>query len=222
MGRRATVAAFVAVLSAALIAPGSAFAQGQCLFQGEKLAGPSAGKVERSLFCLTNLHRIRNGLPALRRDTRLGAAARAHSADMIARDYFDHFAPDGSGPSERARAAGYPGGAGENIAANGTGSAFSLFDQWRNSDGHNGNMLGDGYESAGFGVAPGFPGSSGGGAVTGTQMFGGAPANTGDTALNLYASSPKCAKAKLSKLRAKGKQKRRVAKRRVQRRCKAP
>jgi hypothetical protein len=32
----------------------------------------------------------------------------AHSQDIIDRDYFAHVNPDGDGPSDRARAAGYP------------------------------------------------------------------------------------------------------------------
>jgi uncharacterized protein YkwD len=213
------VAAAVFIL---LFAP-AASAKEQCVFQGVKVSGRTAGKVERSLLCLTNVHRLRNGLDPLRRDTRLSRAARAHSADMVARGYFDHTTPEGRDPSDRARAAGYPGGAGENIAANGTGSAFALFEQWRNSSGHNLNMLGS-YGVAGFGIARGFPGGGGGG--TGTQMFSSSGANTRDTALGLYASSGRCAKAmrKLLKLRAAPKRsgkhgKVRAQNRRVRRVC---
>lgn len=39
-----------------------------------------------------------------------------HAIDMLRRDFFGHVNPDGESPSERARAAGYPAGAGENIA----------------------------------------------------------------------------------------------------------
>ena len=209
MRKRLTGTIAVASIAAALGAPAAAQAQQQCVFQGVKASAGTAGKVERSLLCLTNLHRVRNGLAALKRDTRLGAAARGHSADMVARNYFDHVTPEGAGPSQRAQAAGYPGGAGENIAANGTGSAFSLFDQWRNSAGHNQNMLTAGYVAAGFGVARGFPGAGAG--VTGTQMFGFLAANTGDTALDLYASSAKCAKAKLAVIKAKSKKKKKLS-----------
>lgn len=221
MGVRLSGAAAATAVAVALAAPGTARAQEQCLFQGVKASGATVNKVERSLLCLTNLHRARNGLGALKRDTRLGAAARAHSADMVARDYFDHVSPEGTGPSDRARAAGYPGGAGENLAAiGGKATAFALFDGWRRSAGHNQNMLNPPYTTAGMGVAPGFPGRSGAGA-TGTQLFGFAAANTGDTALDLYASSAKCAKAKMRKLKAKSKRKRSAARRDVRRRCRA-
>ena len=199
-----TIAAVAGML---LTMPSGASAAEQCLFQGTKVTGQNQSTVERSLLCLTNLHRFRNGLAPLDRDTRLGTAARNHSADMIARDYFDHFSPEGASPSDRAMAAGYPGGAGENIAANGTGTAAALFTQWKGSAGHNANMLEPDYRTAGMGVAAGFPGSPGGGSVTGTQMFGFAPANTGDTGLGLYASSDKCARARMALMRLKSKKK---------------
>jgi hypothetical protein len=137
---------------------------------------------------------------------------------MVARDYFGHFTPEGDGPSERAQASGYPGGAGENIAANGIGSAFSLFDQWLNSSGHNQNMLNGSYRAGGFGIAPAFPGGRGGGGITGTQMFGFADANSGDTGLGLYASSVKCAKAKRLRLKVLAKKGKRGLSKRLQRR----
>jgi uncharacterized protein YkwD len=199
--KKAVAAAVAGVaLGPALLAPSAATAREHCLFQNMKVSADNVGRVERSLFCLTNLHRVRNGLHPLRRDARLGAAAGAHSADMVARDYFGHFTPEGDGPGDRARASGYPGGAGENIAANGIGSAFSLFDQWRNSSGHNQNMLNGFYRAAGFGIAPAFPGGGGPG-ITGTQMFGITAANRDDSGLGLYASGARCAKAKRLRLK---------------------
>lgn len=43
-------------------------------------------------------------------------AMAGHTVDMLLRDYFGHDSPDGGTPSSRAREAGYPVGAGENIA----------------------------------------------------------------------------------------------------------
>jgi hypothetical protein len=166
--------------------------------------GGNRATVERSLLCLTNLHRVRNGLSPVLLDTRLVVAARGHSSDMVARGYFDHDNPEGAGPNERAAAAGYPGGAAENIAANGTGTAWSVFEQWRDSAGHNANMLGS-WLSAGMGVTPGFPGISQPNSITGTQNFGFSAPNTADTALDLYASSDRCARAMLARTAAKRK-----------------
>ena len=188
-------AAVVAIVAAA--APGSASAQGQCLYQGETASSANLDRAERSLLCLTNVHRLRSGAPALSRDSRLGAAARAHSADMAARDYFSHVTPEGLSPSDRALAVGFPGGAGENIAAGGSPTAIGLFDLWRNSAGHDANMLGAGYRSFGGGISPG---TGAGAGIIGTQMFSPVGANSVDAGLDLYASSPKCAKAKLTRI----------------------
>lgn len=187
-------AAALALLAAA---PSGAGAAEGCAFQDAEATERNREEVERALFCLTNLHRIRNGVPRLFVDTRLAAAARAHSDDMIARGFFDHTNPDGAGPFERAPAFGYPGPAGENIATNNEGSALSLFVQWRDSPGHNQNMLAASYVAAGMGInplcCPGFGPAPG---VTGTQMFGNVAADTDDDGLDYYASSSRCARAK--------------------------
>lgn len=177
-----------------LAAPGSATAAEGCAFQELKATDKNLDKVERSLFCLTNLHRVRSGVAALNVDTRLATAARAHSADMSARGFFDHTTPEGADPSARAAAFGYPFGAGENIATNTEGTALKLFQQWRDSPGHNQNMLGVNYPAAGMGASP-FCCPAGGSGVTGTQMFGVGPADTDDDALDFYASSSKCVTA---------------------------
>jgi uncharacterized protein YkwD len=191
--------ALVATAGGMAVAPAGAGAAEQCLYQGVPVSAGNQGAVERSLLCLTNVHRLRNGRGALLLDSRLSTAARFHSSDMVARGYFDHVTPEGLDPSDLAAQAGYPGGAAENIAANGSGSALSLFQQWLGSPGHNENMLTTGFRAAGMGVAPGFPGRSGGG--TGTQMFGFGNADTGYAALDLYASNEPCAKGKLTRER---------------------
>lgn len=181
----------------AAAAPNAASAQGECLYQAETVSSANLDRAERSLLCLTNVHRLRSGGALLSRDSRLGAAARAHSADMAARDYFSHITPEGLGPTERAVAAGFPGGAGENIAAGGSPTALGLFELWRNSPGHDANMLGAGYRSFGGGISPG---TGVGTRITGTQMFSPIGANSTDAGLDLYASSAKCATAKLTRI----------------------
>src|SRR5262249_22413402 len=46
--------------------------------------------------------------PPLAFDTRLIQAARLHSLDMFNRHYFAHVTPEGLGPSERIKGAGFP------------------------------------------------------------------------------------------------------------------
>lgn len=192
MGIAAAVAAIVMAA-----APDGASAQGQCLHQEETVSFAGLDRAERSLLCLTNVHRLRSGVAPLLRDSRLGAAARAHSADMATRDYFSHVTPEGLSPTERAVAAGFPGGAGENIAAGSSPTPLGLFELWRNSPGHDANMLGAAYRSFGGGI---FPGGGARARITGTQMFSSVVANSADAGLDLYASSPKCAKAKLTRI----------------------
>ena len=60
------------------------------------------------MVCLVNEYRQNSGRSTLTVDSRLTAAARAHSEDMVARNFFDHVTPDGVDPFERMVAAGYP------------------------------------------------------------------------------------------------------------------
>ncbi len=185
-------AALLAVCGAGLIAafPAGAAADKAC--QNDELVVDDTNQptVEAALFCLVNKHRADHGIPLLQWDPRLATAARLHSVDMDDRDFFDHVNPDGLDPSARAALQGYPGGAGENIAYNagapGDGTAWSLFDQWRESCGHNENMLRGWYAAAGFGVTallgPG---------IIGTQMFGIEPAvPPGDTGVPAFGALP--------------------------------
>ncbi|WP_406723211.1 CAP domain-containing protein [Streptomyces althioticus] len=117
---------------------------------------------------LTNRERARAGLPALSRDPLLTTAARAHSADMVARDFYAHTAPDGSKPWDRAAAAGsWCRTVGENIAC-GQRSAAEVVRGWMNSPGHRANILKPEFTHIGVGFAGG--GRAG---TYWTQLFGG-------------------------------------------------
>jgi hypothetical protein len=182
-----------------LAGQGAASAEG-CLYQDDEVTASNQAKVERSLLCMANAVRVHSGLNALSADPRLHTAARAHSVDMVSHGYFSHTGLDGSSPSARAQAAGYPGGAGENIAASSRGTAISVFSLWRASPGHNANLLGA-YTATGLGVADGYPGGRGG--ITATQMFGRASAQGRDSGLDLYYSTLRCRSAKLRKAAVK-------------------
>ncbi|MEM9032738.1 MAG: CAP domain-containing protein [Pseudomonadota bacterium] len=96
---------------------------------------------------------------ALAVDAELSQAARDHSQDMDARNFFAHTNPDGQSPSARAAEAGYDGGgAGENIGwiggfsvsdtqARATAHHNNLWD----SDGHQQNFMSSGYNEIGVG-----------------------------------------------------------------------
>ena len=70
----------------------------------------------------------------------LTASARLHSADMAARNFFDHTNPNGLTPTNRAVAAGYSGTAGENIGA-GYSTVDALYRSWMAAPDERRNVL---------------------------------------------------------------------------------
>ncbi|MEU0195091.1 CAP domain-containing protein [Streptomyces afghaniensis] len=132
-------------------------------FTPDGLAGVAAAVTD-----LTNRERARAGLPPLAADPLLTAAAQAHSADMVARDFYSHTAPGGSRPWDRAAAAGSTRRSiGENIAC-GQRSPAEVVEGWMNSPGHRANILKPGFTHLGVGFAGG--GRAG---TYWTQLFGG-------------------------------------------------
>ena len=86
-------------------------------------------------------------------------AAGAHAQDMLDFDYFEHVNLRGEGPADRARAAGYPAGAGENIAWYGagprldkTGEVYARHEALFLSPPHRKNMMTPGYRELGTGI----------------------------------------------------------------------
>ena len=108
---------------------------------------------EKRSLDLHNQARVSRGLRALCVHPALQRAARAHSADMIRRDYFAH----GSvGP--RLSRFGYNWRTyGENIAwgSGSRGSANSIFRSWMNSPSHRHNILKGGFREVGIGAVTG-------------------------------------------------------------------
>jgi uncharacterized protein YkwD len=117
-------------------------------------AAAACGDAEEVAFLgLINEHRAANGLPPLAMSPTLTTAARLHSQDMAANNYFDHTGLNGSTFSQRIAAAGYPGGTtAENIFA-GSANASGAMESWKNSPGHNANMLNPAYAAIGIGRA---------------------------------------------------------------------
>lgn len=113
---------------------------------------------EQAFLVLLNAYRGEHGLPPLALSATLSRAAAWHVEDMAAKGYFSHTDSLGRGPSQRAQDCGYPQGAGENAAA-GFSTALAVFEGWRNSPGHNANMLGVNYRAVGIGrfCLPGSP-----------------------------------------------------------------
>jgi uncharacterized protein YkwD len=107
---------------------------------------------EAEVVAIVNTERAKAGCPAVTADDRLTAAARGHSADMAARDYFSHTTPEGVAFSTRITNAGYRfSRAGENIAK-GQRTPAEVMTAWMNSSGHKANILTCAFKNIGVGV----------------------------------------------------------------------
>ena len=113
---------------------------------------------ETQLLAEHNSFRQAHALNALTRSAVLDDAARAHAADLLRRDYFEHASPEGFTSEHRVGllARRFVGAAGENIAMQDGGEtqpgSAEFARMWRGSPGHRANMLRPEYTHVGFGV----------------------------------------------------------------------
>jgi uncharacterized protein YkwD len=128
-------------------------------------AGASAADIEAEVLALVNTARADVGCAPLIHDEGLATVARAHSADMRDRAFFDHVNPDGLDPFERAEAAAQTNARAENIAY-GEPDPAAVMAAWMDSTGHRANILDCGLRALGVGVAEGPAGP------WWTQLFG--------------------------------------------------
>ena len=120
-------------------------------------------KPERTLLTLINHARAKRGLHKLSIVTSLERAARAHSREMVKRDYFSHSSYNGESVGARLIRFGYrttgctSWRVGECIAyGHGTrGSAKGVFTAWMKSKAHRAIILTRAFRNAGIGRARG-------------------------------------------------------------------
>ena len=118
-------------------------------------ADPSLDSEEQAFLQLINDHRAQNGLAALSPSDTLDRSAQWKSQHLADNNYFAHDdTPINRTWGQRIRDCGYgyQTSIGENIFA-GRSSAVDAFNAWKNSPGHNANMLGAGYTAIGIGRA---------------------------------------------------------------------
>ena len=129
-------------------------------------ARPASTSVS-SLLAAVNSTRASHGLAAVRIDVRLARVARAHSADMLRRNYFSH-----GSFSARVRASGARGPVfGETLAWGTAATPQWIIGQWLASPAHRAVLLRPGFRRVGLGI------------VTGTfNGYGGATLVTADFA----------------------------------------
>jgi uncharacterized protein YkwD len=121
-----------------------------------------AADISRLVLALTNQARAHAricgsqrfpGAPPLSLASALTRAARAHSRDMVLRDFFDHTGSDGSTPGERATRAGYRWSmVGENIAS-GPRTPQEAVAGWLASPEHCANIMTAGFRQMGVAFA---------------------------------------------------------------------
>jgi uncharacterized protein YkwD len=138
-------AAALATVSAALIC-------GAFLASAPASAATTDASYEAKVIALTNDARVKNGCAALRTDSKLTTAARAHSADMAKNNYFSHTGLNGSTFVTRVKATGYTTPSGENIAW-GYRTPDTVMTGWMNSTGHRANILNCASKAIGVGIA---------------------------------------------------------------------
>lgn len=118
---------------------------------------------ERETFYRHNKIRRNHNLKTFCVHPKLQKAARAHSKDMIRRDYFSHNTKGGGTFSQRLKNFGYtPRGysyytVGENIAygSGSSGTPRSIMRSWMNSSGHRHNILNGKFHEIGIGTYTG-------------------------------------------------------------------
>jgi len=120
----------------------------------------SVSALEQLVFDGMNAERVKNGLAPLGADTKLASIARAHSVDMLTKNYFSHTNQNGCSTSCRLDAGGYAWKSyGENIHwMSGYNyvlaeTAKKIVSDWMNSPGHRANILGTQFTKVGVGIS---------------------------------------------------------------------
>lgn len=112
----------------------------------------SENEMEQEVLSIVNQERAARGLNALTWAEDLANVARAHSSDMISRNFFSHTNPDGQSPFDRLKSNGISyRAAAENIAY-GQRSAKDVMNSWMNSSGHRANILNANLKEIGIGA----------------------------------------------------------------------
>jgi uncharacterized protein YkwD len=164
MSRGVTVATAVVVLLGCWVgSAGPAAAQAGCARAAAATKSDTLTQSNDAVLCLINTERTRRGLRAVRLSAPLSSAALAHSADMVAQDYFDHVSPDGTTARQRVLKSGYftgsPGWVDEALAMGwqARSSPQQFVRMLMNSRVHRSILLNRGARDVGIGLVVGAP-----------------------------------------------------------------
>jgi len=151
------------------------------------------------LIALANSDRTKEGLGSLTKNSKLTAAAKAKAEDMLAKDYWSHYGPNGETPWQFIKGAGYTYTyAGENLAK-GFITSSATHTAWMNSPTHKANIMKSEFKDVGIYVVDGT--LQGEATTLVVQMFGSqsSSANTISPSSSSKASSVASSKASISK-----------------------
>ncbi|MDP2671529.1 MAG: CAP domain-containing protein [bacterium] len=120
-----------------------------------RVLGFATNIYQNEVISLTNEQRISNGVRGLKESALLDQAAQKKAADMFAKDYWAHFAPDGTSPWHFFDIVGYKySAAGENLARD-FQTSEGVVQGWMNSPSHKENLLNKNYTEIGVAVVNG-------------------------------------------------------------------
>jgi uncharacterized protein YkwD len=146
--------------------------------QGDYFASATAQLADRPRVASEMLTRInemrrRSGLRPFAQSPLLDRVSQEHAEDMLRRSYSGHWTPEGLGPSDRARASGYPAGIGENIVEQ-RFSVDEALTAWLESPKHRRNLFDPDSREMGLGLAvgAGYEAAPGGFRVIWVQSLG--------------------------------------------------
>lgn len=135
-----------------------------------EVLGISYSITDQELLDDTNKVRAENNVPPLALNEELSSAAHAKAAFMFEKNFWAHFAPDGTTPWSFIKSAGYEYAfAGENLAKGFTNSQ-DVVNAWMESPSHRENLLSTRYADIGFATQEG--NLTGEDTVLVVQMFG--------------------------------------------------
>jgi hypothetical protein len=122
---------------------------------GTRVLGYATNITRAAIINLTNEERTSRGLAPLTENNLLNNSASMKGQDMFAKDYWAHYAPDGTSPWYFFKLVGYNySWAGENLARD-FSTSEGVVAGWMASDSHRDNMLNQNFAEIGIGVQDG-------------------------------------------------------------------
>lgn len=123
-----------------------------CAYQNASVRSASTAELRSAVVCLMNRFRSRGGLPGLREQGQLDAAAQNHDNQMVGKRFFGHGGIPASSPALRISAAGFAWGAYGEAISTGFRTPQRAVAAWLHSVAHCQILLSPEYRYIGVGV----------------------------------------------------------------------